>query len=434
MRSSYSRMRGYPPFFDRALGWSPSSDFYIDLYAMYDLNYGSIPDHPEWVLRDRDGRKLFVPNACDGERCAAYAADVGSPTWRADWIARARREMDKGYAGIFIDNVSMDLMVGDGSGDLVKPVDPRTGKPMTDDDWRRYVAEFTEEIRTAFPTATITHNSGQWWADERDPFYRREVAAADRVELERGFADTGIGFGGGMFGFETYLKHIDWIHAQDASFIAEPYGLDRTSAQFELASFFLVSEAGDGIASSYRSNPDTWWSGWDTDLGEPEGDRYEFRGALRRDFSGGIALLNQPGADRRTIDLPQGDWTDLDGDRVRSVTLGPREGAVLTAAADTPPEGPTVTIKANRRMVRRGAHVRLGGSAPGATAVDISVRRGGEWRMRAAGVAVEDGSYAAAVPARQIGIRRFRATATGLEASKPVRVAVRHRHRSHRRH
>lgn len=428
MGSAYSRMRGYPPFFDRALPWSPSSDFYIDLYAMYDLDYGSIPDHPEWVLRDRDGRRLFVPNACDGERCAAYAADIGSPTWRADWIARARREIDKGYHGIFIDNVSMDMMVGNGSGNLVRPVDPRTGQPMTDNDWRRYVAEFTEEIRAAFPDAVITHNSGQWWADESDPFFKREVDAADRIELERGFADTGIGYGGGMFGYETYLKHVDWIHGRGASFIAEPYGLDRTSAAFELASFFLVSEAGDGIASSYRSNPDNWWSGWATDLGEPQGDRYDFRGALRRDFSNGIVLVNQPSAQRRTIDLPDGTWTDLDGDQVRSVTLGPRQGAVLRGESS---EGPAVTMRADRRRVRRGATVRLEGAAPGAGAVDVSVRRDGEWRLRMASVPVTEGSYEAALPARGAGLRRFRATAAGLEASKPVRVSVRHRHRHH---
>ena len=35
MNQTYSRMRGYPPFFDQALSWAPPADFYQDLYALY---------------------------------------------------------------------------------------------------------------------------------------------------------------------------------------------------------------------------------------------------------------------------------------------------------------------------------------------------------------------------------------------------------------
>ena len=344
MNEHYSRMRGYAPFFDRALGWAPPAHFYQDLYALYrndPRDEKLMQEHPDWVLRDAHGNALYIQFACGGGSCTQYAADVGSPAFRAHWIDMARANMVKGYDGIFIDDVNMEMKVSNGNGDFVRPVDPRTGAPMTDENWRRYVAEFTEQIRAAFPESEIVHNS-LWWMDRNDPYVQRQVAAADYVEMERGFADTGIVGGSGQWSYSNYLSYVDWLHSLGKGAVLEPHELDDQSRMFELGSYFLVSDGEDSIAADYGTHPDEWWSGWDTDLGAPQTERREWKGLLRRDFEGGVVIVNEPDAGAVSVKLPPRRWTDPDGNRVkRRVALEERSALVLV-------KGPRVR-RGNRR-------------------------------------------------------------------------------------
>jgi hypothetical protein len=344
MGQSYTRMRGYPPYFDQALGWAPSSDFYQDLYALYrdaSVDQSVMQQHPDWVLRDSQGRALFIPAACNGTTCTQYAADIGSPGFRAWWISQAQNQMAKGYKGIFVDDVNMEMRVSNGAEQDVRPIDPRTGAPMTDTNWRRYIAEFTEAIRAGLPTAKITHNA-QWWVDQSDSYVQREIRSADTIELERGFNDGGLTHGGGMFGYQTFMNHIEWIHSLGKTVISEPYNLDSAKREYEMASLYLVKATGDAISSDYQADPTNWWTGWQTDLGTPQGSRYQWNGLWRRDFSNGFALTNEPGSSTRTVQLDSSYRRLSSGSQVSSVTLGAASGAVLigTAPSDPPPSDP----------------------------------------------------------------------------------------------
>src|SRR5215211_4768750 len=131
IRDHYWRLRGYPPASDTALLWGPPVQFYADLYALYPSDpqdASLIAAHPDWILRDAGGNPLYIPYACSAGTCPAYAADLGNPAWRHQWTAEARSELQKGYSGVFIDNVNMTMSVGDGSGNAVAPIDPRTGQ------------------------------------------------------------------------------------------------------------------------------------------------------------------------------------------------------------------------------------------------------------------------------------------------------------------
>jgi Hypothetical glycosyl hydrolase family 15 len=353
MRDHYTQMRGYSPYFDQALDWASPTQFYRDLYAIHNDSSGDqlISQHPDWVLREASGNKLYVQYGCSGGTCPQYAADIGNPAFRSYWINRAAQDLAKGYRGIFIDDVNLGFKVSNGSGAFTRPIDPRTGAPMTDADWRRYVAEFTEAIRAAFPSAELTHNT--YWRDHStrttDPYALRELAAADVVEVERGFNDAGIGGGTGGFGYETFLAHMDWLHSRGVSIMYEPYGLDATSREFEIASYYLVKDRSDRIVSNFHADPGNWWADWNTDLGAPGSTRYKWNGLIRRDFASGTVLVNQPGAATVTVALPSGTtWTDLAGNPVTSVTLGARRGKVLLKAssaptADTTPPETTIT-------------------------------------------------------------------------------------------
>ena len=338
IREHYWRMRGYAPYFDRALKWAPSTDFYRDLYAIYPDESTLLSQHPNWVLKDGGGQRLYIPWACNGSACTQYAADIGNPAFRQFWIDEAKGDIAKGYKGIFIDDVNLEMKVGNASGDFTRPTDPRTGQAMSDADWRRYMAEFSEEIRAQIPSAFIVHNTA-WWMDQNDPYVRREIAASDALELERGFNDSGLTGGTGKYGLRTLLSHIDWLHSRGKSVILEPRLSTSSQREYELAAYYLVSNGSDSICSDYQTNPDSWWSGWETDLGASQGGRYEWRGLLRRDFENGFVLVNPPGAGSTSVSL-EGSFGTLGGGTVDSANLSERQGKVFVGSVTPPPSEP----------------------------------------------------------------------------------------------
>jgi hypothetical protein len=320
LRRHFQRITTYSPYFDSRLRWYRKAWVYRDLYAIY--RGGALArGHPDWILKDELGRPLYIPFDCSGGSCPQYAGDVGNQAFRSNWIRRARAALRHGYRGIFIDDVNMLLRVADGSGREVAPIDPRTGSPMSLGDWRGYVARFTAEIRAAFPRAELVHNV-LWFAGDDDPAVRRQLAAADFVNIEGGVDDPGLTGGSGQYGFETLLAYVDRRHHQGKAVVL---GGGR---QYALATYLLVNWGRDGISSDFRSRPGDWWRGWQISLGAPRGPRRPWGGVLRRDFQRGVVLVNPPDAPQRTLQLGR-TYADLSGHRRRSVVLPAASGLVL---------------------------------------------------------------------------------------------------------
>ncbi|MBW2528645.1 MAG: hypothetical protein JRI23_31010 [Deltaproteobacteria bacterium] len=327
------RMVVFSPFFDDKLTSYPRAWDYFDLYAIY-AGSQLLTDHPEWVLRDADGNMLFIPWGCSGGTCPQYAGDISSTAFRSWWIDEAKVLIDtKGYRGLWIDDVNLDFRVGNGDGDFVAPIDPNTGTDMTEADWRKYMAEFTELIRTELPTAELCHNS-IWYAGgaERhdDPFIQRQVAAADYLNIEHGIIDGGITGGTGSFSVEAMLRYIDAVHGLSRKILLEGFTNEPAMLEYSLAFYFLVTTGQDALGHHDDASPENWWSGHDVNLGAALGPRQTWNGLRRRDFAGGMVLVNEPGAPESTADLP-GPHLNLAGETVTSVTLGPKSGAVLRA-------------------------------------------------------------------------------------------------------
>src|SRR5882724_2946634 len=81
-------------------------------------------------------------------RCYAPYFDT-----RLGWFPRAW--VYKNLYGVPVD--APLVRESDGAGRAVPPRDTRTGAAMAEPDWQRYVAEFTEQIRAAFPGREIVH-------------------------------------------------------------------------------------------------------------------------------------------------------------------------------------------------------------------------------------------------------------------------------------
>ena len=327
MRHAYRRMLVYAPYFDPRLAWFPDAWVYKDLYAIY-VDSPRAAEHPEWILRDGAGNRLYIPYGCKGGSCPQFAADVGDAGYRAQWIAAAVATLAKGYRGLFIDDVNMTVSrVGDGAGRPVPPIDRRRGQEMTEADWRRAVAEFTEEIRARLPDTEIVHNA-LWFVGHDDPLVQRQLLSASVINLERGVNDGGIVGGSGTYGFETLLTHVDWLHAHDRAVVFDAGAASDQGREYGLAAYLALDGGRDLLGNDPRGTPDDWWSGYDVDLGAPAGGRYRWHEVLRRDFERGIVLVNPPGAPARALAVGEG-YVDLGARPQPAVTLGPAEGRVL---------------------------------------------------------------------------------------------------------
>jgi hypothetical protein len=211
---------------------------------------------------------------------------------------------------------------------------------MTQRAWEQYLAGFLVEVRKAFPKAEICHNT-LWYSGSgnpaSDPYVAQEVQAANYVNLERGFDDTGLGGDGSFWSVQNFMAYIDAVHSKGTKVVLEQYGTDGT--EYALAGYFLTGNGGDLFADDSMT-PDNWWSGYDVDLGNALGGRYAWNALIRRDFENGVVLMNPPG--KPTVTAALGDaMTNFAGKMVSSVTLASRTGAVLLGK---PPIHPQSTV------------------------------------------------------------------------------------------
>ncbi len=147
MRTKYWRMRAYSPYFDTRTAWYQRAWFYKDAMAIYPGETG-VPS--DFYLRDAQGRRLYIWYDCGGGSCSQFAGDIGSPAFRAAWIADARRSYAQGYKGLFVDDVNMQQRISDGNGNLQWPLDPRTGQL----DERAVLAPLHGRVHGADPRAS----------------------------------------------------------------------------------------------------------------------------------------------------------------------------------------------------------------------------------------------------------------------------------------
>lgn len=338
------RTEVFTPFFDDKLATYGNAWFYSDIYAIY-TGSDVASQHPEWILKDGAGNKLFIPWGCSNGTCPQYAADITNPAYRAWWIGNVTRSLAKGYKGVWVDDVNLEMRVGNGDGREIAPYSPALGRVMSAADWRRAMADFTEQLRAAAPAdKEILHNS-IWYAAQgagrdTDASVQRQIASADYINIERGFNDDGLTGGTGEWSLRALQGFVDRVHGKGKGVIIDAFDASAGGMEYSLANYLLISNGRDGVGQ-IDMTPDNWWAGWDTDLGGALSGRYDWQGVQRRDFQGGMALVNEPGAPTRTVQLPSA-MTTIDGRSVTSVTISAGRGVVLKGAGSTAqPSAPT---------------------------------------------------------------------------------------------
>lgn len=380
----YFRMQVSAPFFnshsyDRTVTdhteWYKRGLLYKDLYAIYNCPdyegcndplwadyWDVINNHPEWILVTPPGgppipERLYLKfGCCEAEdTCPQFAGDIGNPEFRAQWIAAAAALLDGGdYRGLFVDDVNMDLhrSVVNNLREFTTPLDPRTGSAMTATNWQLYMVAFLEEIREAFPDIEIVHNS-PWLHEENwmNTRLQHQVDAADYIMIERGVNDAGFDlnpdrlddffdFNDGVHNRNRLVIHLTSILDNDFPLPSQPpagvTGFNDIIAttnplrqlEYSLAGWMLISNGRDLYGSRDRSNPNNWWSGFNVNLGQALGPRYQWMNVHRRDFEHGMVLLNGPEGGLKRLSLPTTHYR-LNRDLTDEVTLRNKSAAIL---------------------------------------------------------------------------------------------------------
>lgn len=274
--------------------WYPRALDYIDSYAIYVASVGTLDP---LILRDSNGNRVYIDwRDADGS-LRQYAADVGRQEWRDAILARCKEALNKGYQGIYFDDVNLTFRFSNGTTTTV-PIDPRTGALMTLDNWKKYFVEFLEYIRRQLPNVPICHNS-IWFSgpnhDGADAWSQRQFKAANLVCYERGFNDGGIHAGPATdeWSFDRYMKHMDNVHAAGANVWLLSYDSSAVAAKFNLGATLLVSKGGDYNTSRYSVVPPTIAPLYKTDLGGAKGPRYAGgTNIVKRDFDKGTVSVD----------------------------------------------------------------------------------------------------------------------------------------------
>ena len=148
--------------------------------------------------------------------------------------------------------------------------------------------------------------------------------------------------------------HNDWTYRQDflrrtqaagKIFVGLTYApsTDLRSMRYARASFLADWNGGPSALSFEPTTPeqqDPYNSIWTKDLGSPLGAKYKVGLAWRRDFSGGVIVVN-PSTSQQTVSLG-GTFSTLSGELVTSATLGSADAAgnLLPSGAPSPPPAP----------------------------------------------------------------------------------------------
>jgi putative glycosyl hydrolase-like family 15 (GHL15) protein len=358
--------------------WDPATTWVRR--SAYALDSTTAAAHPDWVLKDGAATQLYLGTA--------LAADFGNPAFRAWWIGQLTAQV-AGTAGVYVDDVAMERRVYYAGGFTASARDPRTGTTMTEANWQRYMADFMVELRAALPGAEIVHDVA-WYKGDARADIQRELAAASAVAIENP-STTGAS---GTYGWETLAGYVERRQAAGTRVILDSYADAPAARLYGLATALLLDGGALALGNDGWTSQGRYWAGYGVALGAPTGGRTAWSGVWRRDFAGGVVLVNPPGNGSRAVALGAG-FADLDGVAVDQLTLAAGAGAVLRkvpVAAPTPsptpaptPEAPgaaptpapAAAIAPRKPVKRRGkvtAHI-AGASDPNDTHTTVSLSR-----------------------------------------------------------
>jgi hypothetical protein len=227
------------------------------------------------------------------------------------FVAKVKRDMGVGYAGVFVDDANWTFS-------------PSPGPEAN-------LANLLEAIRHAEPGAVIEINSQyhDMWPRMKagDANVARALAQVNLVTKEFGVEPTaGINTGQEYAEFMTYA---DTLRAKGIHLVMTGENTRSVPAtEYNLATCLLVNDGKDFINTA-KTKPRRFWKGFEANLGAATGPRERSSsGVWSRRFAGGVVYTVEPGAATQTIKLSR-KMRSAEWGAVESVTLAAEQGAVL---------------------------------------------------------------------------------------------------------
>ena len=434
-RAHIARMHG-------ATAWDPATTWIRR--SAYALDSATAAAHPDWVLKDAYGSQLYLGTA--------FAADFGNPAYRAWWIGQVSASA-AGSAGVYVDDVSMERRAYSAGGYLASVRDPRTSATMSEANWQRSMADLMVELRAALPAAELVHDV-VWTKGDTRADVVRELTASSAVALESPAVSS-------PSSWESFAAFVERRQASGRGVVLDSYADAAAGRLYALATALLLDTGSLRLGNDAWTARERYWNGYDVNLGAPLSTRAAWASLWRRDFAGGIVLVNPPGNGTRAATVGPG-FADLDGVVQTDLTLAPGAGAVLLrvpmapptpvppVATPTPePAAPvaTATPTPPRKPIKRSggskAHIagasdltetktsvtltrtkvsgRVAGAVSGFTRVTVQRKRGGTWVTvrRAKDSVSKRGKYSGEIKPLSRGTYRVIATFEGTGTARP---------------
>lgn len=276
--------------------------------------------HPEWFLTDSSGGRM------EWVSWPGHVwMDVGNLSYQDTWADNVVRELQlRGWDGILMDNASFYLPAY--YGQPAKYPTPASYRPANDS----FIQRVSSRLMGAGFQVLPNLGGGDYTGEQ----FSAASAMASGAAREFFATWDATPFGGAAW--YRQMEQMDAVEAQGKVFMGITYGSasDARLLRMARASFLLGWNGQNGFQTLVPASGDPWSSDWTADIGLPLAPRYPVGSAWRRDYSGGVALVN-PSAANVTVDL--GSAIVLpDGSSAQIVTLAPVSGLAVRNVGGVP--------------------------------------------------------------------------------------------------
>ncbi|HZU75627.1 MAG TPA: putative Ig domain-containing protein [Dehalococcoidia bacterium] len=329
-----------------------SSQYTSGNYAMT-LNWMTA-NHPDWIIYKCDGTTVawtYGAVPADGNSAAFIPFDISNPQARAYYFnSFVKPAIDNGAPLIFEDNVTVTNAWGrcghyDTSGNWVQEWTGAYNDTTYEQavfSWQQYLYS---AIKAENPNVIVAFNYDPAASSDDPSIYNEFFQHMDLLVNESGFDY----WGDHRITDSQWQAEAQVIAATQAAGVGTLHqesinttyvsGITLDDKNWGIGNYLLFKGAHDYIAFSpyYNSLPDY---GSYVDLpeyaaaiGSPSNSMYQSQGVYRRDYSGGLVLVNPSSSASYTVNLGA-TYKDMDGNSIGpSLTLAPATAEVLLSGS-----------------------------------------------------------------------------------------------------
>ena len=284
--------------------------------------------HPDWFLTGTNGERVnseYFPDS--------WLMDVGNPGYQQQWLSDVSTDLRaNGWDGVFVDDTDASIAWHLHGRSLARY--------PTDAAWRQATRSMLARVGPAVMSAGflfVPNLSAPWASD-----YDAQATWRDWLRFTSGAAQEYYTKWGTSS--SSWFAGDDWTFRQQFQAITEQAGKiflgityapkgDARSMLYARANFLLFHDPKNRGALIYEATDpeaqDPYSSQWTADVGRPLGSRFKVGAAWRRNFAGGVVLVN-PSSASVTVKVSAS----------RSVTLGPTSGAILRSLSPSSASAP----------------------------------------------------------------------------------------------